>query len=99
MSKLRKEKRKNMNELTNKKKSVSDILEQNMKDILLADNVNILDQLNYQYKGDLEWIIDESEAQVMLCNVRCTQNLLEGVKSALKERRSNLIKEQNNENI
>jgi hypothetical protein len=71
MSKLRKEKRKNMNELTNKKKSVSDILEHNMKDILLADSVNILDQLNYQYKGDLEWIIDKSEAQVMLCNVGC----------------------------
>jgi hypothetical protein len=70
----------------NKRKSLIEILEYNMKDILLAKNINIFDFRDYQFKEDVEWVVDYKQAEKMLNNIRNTQNLLENMKSKLEDK-------------
>ena len=70
----------------NKRKSLIEILEYNMKDILLAKNIKIFDFRDYQFKEDVEWVVDYKQAEKMLNNIRNTQNLLEKMKSKLEDK-------------
>lgn len=80
----------------NKRKSLIEILEYNMKDILLAKNINIFDISDYQFKEDVEWVVDYKQAEKMLNNIRNTQNLLENMKSKLNDKFYLLIKKEVN---
>lgn len=80
----------------NKRKSLIEILEYNMKDILLAKNINIFDIRDYQFKEDVEWVVDYKQAEKMLNNIRNTQNLLENMKSKLNDKFYLLIKKEVN---
>ncbi len=78
----------------NKRKSLIEILEYNMKDILLAKNINIFDFRDYQFKEDVEWVVDYKQAEKMLNNIRNTQNLLENMNSKLKDKFYLLLKKE-----
>ena len=80
----------------NKRKSLIEILEYNMKDILLAKNINSYDFRDYQFKEDVEWVVDYKQAEKMLNNIRNTQNLLENMKSKLNDKFYLLIKKEVN---
>ena len=80
----------------NKRKSLIEILEYNMKDILLAKNINIFDISDYQFKEDVEWVVDYKQAEKMLNNIRNTQILLENMKSKLNDKFYLLIKKEVN---
>ena len=78
----------------NKRKSLIEILEYNMKDILLAKNINIFEFRDYQFKEDVEWVVDYKQAEKMLNNIRNTQNLLENMNSKLKDKFYLLLKKE-----
>ena len=78
----------------NKRKSLVEILEYNMKDILLAKNINFFDFRDYQFKEDVEWVVDYKQAEKMLNNIRNTQNLLEKMKSKLEDKFYLLLKKE-----
>ena len=78
----------------NKRKSLIEILEYNMKDILLAKNINFFDFRDYQFKEDVEWVVDYEQVEKMLNNIMNTQNLLEKMKSKLEAKFYLLLKKE-----